>query len=217
MCGVTWTLRMRVAPILALALFVAETGCADRVRAPDAPPAREHITRTDTEPPGGRAARSACVERVRQGGVRARQAGEQAGSLGWRRGVVPLVPRDGGDELPRSARAQDLGRELRHHQGRRGRAARSGGALQRLGLAGGGPLRTRCAGAQERGATLPKQTKIIDPVWGGIYQYSAASDWEHPHFEKLATFHAAGRTTRRPSRSPVMRSTGTAPLHCART
>ena len=38
--------------------------------------------------------------------------------------------------------------------------------------------------------TLHKQAKIIDPVWGGIYQYSAASDWDHPHFEKLATFQA---------------------------
>ncbi len=37
---------------------------------------------------------------------------------------------------------------------------------------------------------LHKQAKIIDPVWGGIYQYSAASDWDHPHFEKLATFQA---------------------------
>jgi uncharacterized protein YyaL (SSP411 family) len=27
-------------------------------------------------------------------------------------------------------------------------------------------------------------------VWGGIYQYSAARDWDHPHFEKLMTFQA---------------------------
>jgi uncharacterized protein len=38
--------------------------------------------------------------------------------------------------------------------------------------------------------TLEKQSKLIDPVWGGIYQYSAASDWDHPHFEKLMTFQA---------------------------
>jgi uncharacterized protein YyaL (SSP411 family) len=36
--------------------------------------------------------------------------------------------------------------------------------------------------------TLDQQRKVIDPVWGGIYQYSAASDWDHPHFEKLMTF-----------------------------
>jgi hypothetical protein len=38
--------------------------------------------------------------------------------------------------------------------------------------------------------TLDAQRKLFDPVWGGIYQYSAASDWEHPHFEKLMTFQA---------------------------
>jgi uncharacterized protein YyaL (SSP411 family) len=36
--------------------------------------------------------------------------------------------------------------------------------------------------------TLDKQRALIDPVWGGIYQYSAAMDWDHPHFEKLMTF-----------------------------
>jgi uncharacterized protein YyaL (SSP411 family) len=38
--------------------------------------------------------------------------------------------------------------------------------------------------------TLDKQRSLLDPVWGGIYQYSAASDWAHPHFEKLMTFQA---------------------------
>ena len=38
--------------------------------------------------------------------------------------------------------------------------------------------------------TLDKQSKLIDPVWGGIYQYSAARDWDSPHFEKLMTFQA---------------------------
>jgi uncharacterized protein len=37
---------------------------------------------------------------------------------------------------------------------------------------------------------LDQQAKIIDPVWGGIYQYSAATDWDHPHFEKLMAFQA---------------------------
>lgn len=36
--------------------------------------------------------------------------------------------------------------------------------------------------------TLDQQAKLIDPVWGGIYQYSAARDWDHAHFEKLMTF-----------------------------
>ena len=38
--------------------------------------------------------------------------------------------------------------------------------------------------------TLDKQSKLLDPVWGGIYQYSGASDWDSPHFEKLMTFQA---------------------------
>lgn len=38
--------------------------------------------------------------------------------------------------------------------------------------------------------TLDQQAKLIDPVWGGIYQYSTDGDWEHPHFEKLMTFQA---------------------------
>jgi hypothetical protein len=38
--------------------------------------------------------------------------------------------------------------------------------------------------------TLDRQAKLIDPVWGGIYQYSASSDWDHAHFEKLMTFQA---------------------------
>jgi uncharacterized protein len=37
---------------------------------------------------------------------------------------------------------------------------------------------------------LDQQAKLIDPVWGGIYQYSAASHWDEPHFEKLMTFQA---------------------------
>jgi uncharacterized protein YyaL (SSP411 family) len=38
--------------------------------------------------------------------------------------------------------------------------------------------------------TLEKEKRLIDPVWGGMYQYSAASDWVHPHFEKLMAVQA---------------------------
>jgi uncharacterized protein YyaL (SSP411 family) len=34
-------------------------------------------------------------------------------------------------------------------------------------------------------ATLAAEQKIIDPVWGGAYQYSVGGDWNEPHFEKL--------------------------------
>ncbi len=35
--------------------------------------------------------------------------------------------------------------------------------------------------------TLAKQARhLIDPVWGGAYQYSDSGVWENPHFEKIA-------------------------------
>jgi hypothetical protein len=38
--------------------------------------------------------------------------------------------------------------------------------------------------------TLDRQRGIVDPVWGGICQYSTDGDWKHPHYEKLMTFQA---------------------------
>jgi uncharacterized protein YyaL (SSP411 family) len=53
-----------------------------------------------------------------------------------------------------------------------------------LSVAGDAPMRAKVL------FTLDRQRALIDPVWGGIYQYSAGSDWAHPHFEKLMTFQA---------------------------
>lgn len=39
-------------------------------------------------------------------------------------------------------------------------------------------------------ATLRNEEKLVDPVWGGIYQYSVAGDWEHPHYEKITVLQA---------------------------
>lgn len=41
-----------------------------------------------------------------------------------------------------------------------------------------------------RAATMAKQTltaqlQLLDPAWGGVYQYSTDGDWKHPHFEKI--------------------------------
>lgn len=33
--------------------------------------------------------------------------------------------------------------------------------------------------------TLDAQRQLIDPIWGGVYQYSTHGDWKHPHFEKI--------------------------------
>ena len=38
--------------------------------------------------------------------------------------------------------------------------------------------------------TLAAQLNLIDPVWGGVYQYSTDGDWKHPHFEKIMQFQA---------------------------
>jgi len=42
--------------------------------------------------------------------------------------------------------------------------------------------------------SLDKQRALIDPVWGGICQYSASTNWDEPHFEKLMTYQAANIT-----------------------
>jgi uncharacterized protein len=38
--------------------------------------------------------------------------------------------------------------------------------------------------------TLAAQLNLIDPVWGGAYQYSTDGDWQHPHFEKIMQMQA---------------------------
>jgi uncharacterized protein len=38
--------------------------------------------------------------------------------------------------------------------------------------------------------SLDAQLKLIDPVWGGVYQYSVGGDWKEPHFEKIMAMQA---------------------------
>lgn len=38
--------------------------------------------------------------------------------------------------------------------------------------------------------TLDANLHLIDPVWGGVYQYSDEVDWLSPHYEKLMAFQA---------------------------
>ncbi len=38
--------------------------------------------------------------------------------------------------------------------------------------------------------TLDKAIALIDPTWGGIYQYSDRGRWNSPHFEKIMSFQA---------------------------
>jgi uncharacterized protein YyaL (SSP411 family) len=38
--------------------------------------------------------------------------------------------------------------------------------------------------------TLDAAIALIDPVWGGVFQYSEAGAWSKPHFEKIMSFQA---------------------------
>ncbi|GAC1620353.1 MAG: thioredoxin domain-containing protein [Nevskia sp.] len=47
------------------------------------------------------------------------------------------------------------------------------------------------AGAAHRARqTLEAQRQLLDPVWGGVYQYSTGGDWHTPHFEKIMSMQA---------------------------
>ncbi|MFN0217217.1 MAG: DUF255 domain-containing protein [Hyphomicrobium sp.] len=40
--------------------------------------------------------------------------------------------------------------------------------------------------------TLDAAVALIDPVWGGVYQYSDKQDWSSPHYEKIMWYQANG-------------------------
>ena len=50
-------------------------------------------------------------------------------------------------------------------------------------------IREASEGAEAKDAfartTLTASLKLVDPVWGGVYQYSTDRDWDHPHYEKI--------------------------------
>ena len=49
----------------------------------------------------------------------------------------------------------------------------------------------RDAGAEHMARqTLTAQLHLLDPAWGGVYQYSTDGDWNHPHFEKIMQMQA---------------------------
>jgi hypothetical protein len=43
------------------------------------------------------------------------------------------------------------------------------------------------AAARRARETLTLQLHLLDPAWGGIYQYSIGGGWTEPHFEKIMT------------------------------
>jgi uncharacterized protein YyaL (SSP411 family) len=38
--------------------------------------------------------------------------------------------------------------------------------------------------------TLDSVRRLVDPVWGGLYQYSVGGNWNEPHFEKIMSYQA---------------------------
>ena len=38
--------------------------------------------------------------------------------------------------------------------------------------------------------TLDRQLELVDPAWGGVYQYSTGGVWTEPHFEKIMSMQA---------------------------
>jgi hypothetical protein len=46
------------------------------------------------------------------------------------------------------------------------------------------------ASAKQATTTLGSALALIDPVFGGMYQYSTDGDWQHPHFEKITAIQA---------------------------
>jgi uncharacterized protein len=44
--------------------------------------------------------------------------------------------------------------------------------------------------AKRAADTLQDATNLLDPVWGGMYQYSVGRHWTEPHFEKLISIQA---------------------------
>ena len=54
---------------------------------------------------------------------------------------------------------------------------------------------THAEAGDERASKMARDTlkagmKLLDPVWGGVYQYSTDGDWDHQHFEKIMPFQA---------------------------
>jgi len=90
--------------------------------------------------------------------------------------------------LPRVARgaAAQLDRLYDEQRGSWGRRQKVplGAAVTFELIRGGAEARRRAI------RSLDGHAQLIDPVWGGIYQYSTHGDWFHPHFEKLLTYQA---------------------------
>ena len=113
-----------------------------------------------------------------------------AGKLTGRRPAPPPPPRDADlAELRRAALAQLDGYydEARGGWGRKQKYPLA--ALDELALIRGKIFDEPSWHARAL-TTLTGELRLIDPVWGGMYQYSVAGVWDQPHFEKIGAIQA---------------------------
>jgi len=117
-------------------------------------------------------------------------ADQQQGKLRGRKPAPAPVTRDADLVALRKAAEAQLDRLYDPAQSGWGRKQKYPlAALDELSL-----LRARVFGEsvwQERAlTTLGNELRLIDPVWGGMYQYSVAGVWDQPHFEKIGAIQA---------------------------
>ncbi len=102
-----------------------------------------------------------------------------------------VEPADAGPVPPVEALPWIAARALRDLDAFYDRAQGGWGRRQKLPLGRNVLVELRRAAAGDPAArdralqTLRAHRKLMDPVWGGLYQYSVPNDWDHPHFEKL--------------------------------
>jgi len=94
--------------------------------------------------------------------------------------------------LSSAVRAELTQRVLKHHDFKLGGLDLAQKFLDRDAVEYGLLLARR---GDARGLQIVKQDldgalNLIDPIWGGAYQYSTDGDWKHPHYEKLLAIQA---------------------------
>ncbi|MBL9103876.1 MAG: thioredoxin domain-containing protein [Myxococcales bacterium] len=122
-------------------------------------------------------------------------ADQKAGKLTGRRPAPPPPPRDADlAELRKTAEAQ---LDSYYDEARGG-----WGRVQKYPLAAHDELSLLRAAIFEQPVwraraltTIAGEVRLIDPVWGGMYQYSLQSVWDRPHYEKIAAVQAGALET----------------------
>lgn len=91
------------------------------------------------------------------------------------------------ERLPPSLRAELQALHREHHDTQRGGLRTAQRYLDRNSVEWGLTLAAVGDDQQRRRTqqTLDAARALIDPVWGGVYQYSTGGRWDQPHYEKI--------------------------------